>query len=304
MPYHPTGRTVMRFGYFIMALAFFLLSGPSHGFENRPVKAEIAGYDGDIMEPFLSRDGRFLFFNDEAKEVPEKDIFWAVRRDDFHFDFKGRLKGVNSGKVDGVPTMDDHMNFYFVSAVGYSFEDLATVFQGTFDPETGSVKDIRPLPELALGKPGWLNMDIEVSPDGGTLYFTQTDFTRQPVPRRSYFAVAHRKKDGHFAIDPQSPKIFSHINKDKIVYAATASRDGRTLYYTRLKEPRGLRPPAFTMFRVERRGADASFGKPVPVTGLEGFIEAPAFSHDEKLLYFHMKPAPGEHFGLYAIRIK
>lgn len=38
-----------------------------------PERVTIQGYDGDAMEPFLSRDGRFLLFNNR-NDPPEKPI--------------------------------------------------------------------------------------------------------------------------------------------------------------------------------------------------------------------------------------
>ncbi|MFQ6087920.1 MAG: hypothetical protein ACE5K0_03340 [Candidatus Methanofastidiosia archaeon] len=34
-----------------------------------PQKVEIIGYDGDALEPFISRDGQYLFFNNGYKRT-------------------------------------------------------------------------------------------------------------------------------------------------------------------------------------------------------------------------------------------
>ena len=40
----------------------------------------IKGYSGDAMEPFISRDGAYLFFNDDKIADKEKDMFWSRAR--------------------------------------------------------------------------------------------------------------------------------------------------------------------------------------------------------------------------------
>src|SRR5882724_5144121 len=62
-----------------------------------PVKVSIAGYSDDIMEPFTSRDGKYLFFNNlNNPAITNTNIYYAERINDTNFEYKGEVKGVNS----------------------------------------------------------------------------------------------------------------------------------------------------------------------------------------------------------------
>ncbi|MBP7759296.1 MAG: hypothetical protein KA099_02925 [Alphaproteobacteria bacterium] len=251
----------------------------------------IKGYSGDAMEPFISRDGAYLFFNDDKIADKEKDMFWAKRVDDTTFSFQGEIENVNSSYVDGVPSMDDHGRFFFMSAHKYGFFNKTTVYSGIF--KDGAVEEIVPHDSLALGKLGWLNMDIEISADGRTLYSTQTHFEGS-VPVESYFFYA--KKDGDsFVPQEDSAKIFATLNKDKVVYAASISRDEKEIFYTRLLP--GL---VFQSLVAKRTNKDSAFGEPEVIAAITGFAEAPALSADETMLYYHKR---NEKTGKFEIRV-
>ncbi len=252
----------------------------------------IKGYEGDAMEPFISRDGKFLFFNDDKTDAKDKDMFWAKRINDYTFDFQGEIKNVNSKAVDGVPSMDDSGRFYFMSAKDYGLFHKNTVFSGRF--EDGAVTDIVPLPQLALGKLGWLNMDIEISADGQTLYSTQTHFGREGIPVESYFFYARKEGDA-FVPQADSAEIFAALNKDKVIYAASISRDETEIFYTRL-----LPGFIFQSLVAKRKDAKHPFGEPEVLSAITGFAEAPALSPDETMLYYHKK---SEASGRFEIRV-
>lgn len=258
-----------------------------------PVPVSIVGYYSDAMEPFISRDGRFLFFNDLTKSRPHKDVFWAVRETDTRFRFKGPVKNVNSDTVDGVPSMDRHNNFYFISLKKYNWRNgFVTVYGGYFNGKTGAVNKIKSHPELSLGKAGWVNMDVEISEDGQTLYLTQSYFPRgKKFPTESYFVYA-RKVGAKFVLQKDSSRIFRKINNDGmisgdgIVYAASISNDEKTFFFTRATE-RGQKVAVFRSYMAKRATKDAPFGKPELLPAITGFAEAPAISSDENRLYFH-----------------
>src|SRR5918911_4706579 len=65
-----------------------------HGFRS-PQRVVIRGYSGEAMEPFISRDGRYLFFNNR-NDAPDTNLHYAERMDDVTFDYRGELKGANS----------------------------------------------------------------------------------------------------------------------------------------------------------------------------------------------------------------
>jgi len=51
----------------------------------------IEGYDGDDMEPFVSRDGRYLFFNNRNEGADNTNLYWAERIDRLHFRYPARF---------------------------------------------------------------------------------------------------------------------------------------------------------------------------------------------------------------------
>lgn len=261
-----------------------------------PKKVNIRGFKHSAMEAFITGDGEYIFFNNDKDDTPEtdKNIYYAKRMDDINFKFMGEIKGINSAQVDGVPTMDRNGNFYFISMANYTkLNGFATVYSGKFN--NGHVANIKPHPELSLNIPGWINMDIEISADGNTLYSTQTYFGGGPPPKQSYFFVAHLY-DGKFEIDHRSNEIFHNINTNDLEYAASISADGLEFYFTRLSYTQGVK---FTSFYATRPDRHAMFSVPKPITAITGFAEAPAISSDGRLLYFHKKDQNG--FSLYVL---
>ena len=252
-----------------------------------PRKVEIIGLKFGAMEPFISRDGKYLFFNSDKDYTPEtdKDIYYAERIDDLTFRFMGEVDGINTHVVDGVPTMDREGNFYYVSVKNYNKRhDFTTVYRGKF--KNGQVTDIKPIPELSLQIPGWLNMDIEISTDGKTLYSTQTYFGDGAPPTKSYFFSA-TFTDDKFIVDNNSHDIFKNINTDDLEYAASISSDGLELLFTRGSGFRSS--PKFESFRATRPDINDPFGEPEPIKAITGFAEAPAITDDGRLVYYHKK---------------
>ncbi len=261
------------------------------------IEVEILGYASDVMEPFISRDGKYMFFNSDHEPIAEKDIYYATRIDDYTFQFKGAVANINTKAVDGVPSMDDAGNFYYVSTDAYGPKNLVTVYRGKF--KDGAVGNIKPIPELSLGIPGWLNMDIEISADGQTLYSTQTWFGDGAPPTKSYFFYA-MKVGNRFVPQDDSPEIFKHINEDKVVYAATLSRDELEILYTRLVTEGSTHKTE--SLRATRPDKNSPFGRPRLIKAITGFSEAPALTDDGKLIYYHkLTHSPKNVFKLYAL---
>ena len=256
----------------------------------------IIGYKGDVMEAFISRDNRYLFFNNEKHGPSNKDIFYAERIDDYTFKFKGEVQNINTKTVDGVPSMDVDGNFYYVSMHDYKPRNFVTVYKGRF--KDGIVENITSLDDLSLKKRGWVNMDIEISADGQTLYSTHTYFGRKSLPTKSYFFYA-KKQGNRFVPQPDSTEIFEKLNRDKIVYGATISTDEREILYTRLilQSPH----PVFETLRAIRPEKNAPFGEPEIISAITGFAEAPALSGNGSLIYYHKKSFESGKFKLYVL---
>jgi hypothetical protein len=77
-------------------------SHPSAAFRN-PQRVTMEGYDDDAMEPFVSRDGRYLFFNNLNEPQVDTNLHWAERVDDLHFKNRGEIRGVNTPALEASP---------------------------------------------------------------------------------------------------------------------------------------------------------------------------------------------------------
>jgi hypothetical protein len=55
-----------------------------------PQPVTITGYSGDAMEPFLTRDGSILIFNNLNDPPSETDLYWTERIDDLTFAYRAR----------------------------------------------------------------------------------------------------------------------------------------------------------------------------------------------------------------------
>ena len=241
------------------------------------------------MEPFLSRDGRHLFFNNLNDPSVNTDIHHAERVDDLNFRYRGPLQGVNTPALEGVPTMDRDGNFYFVSTRSYA-ETLSTVYRGRF--AGGRVSGVELVPQLSSRRPGIVNFDVEVSPDGATLYSVEGRFSGGPVPQSADLFIATRRGEG-FARAANSDALLRNVNTDALEYAACISADGRTLFFTRLVGG------SAEIYISQRADAAAPFEKPKKLVAADGFVEAPTLSPDERSLYYHRRD--GALFVIYRL---
>ncbi len=126
---------------------------PSFGDE---IEVTINGLSFDSMEPFMSPDGRYLFFN-SLNSGGDTKLFYAAKVNDSTFNFAGEIQGANQETIphlDTVPDMDSNGNFYWTSTRNYPAE-LNNLFRGTFN--SGTVSDIeRVQGNFNMGIPGWL----------------------------------------------------------------------------------------------------------------------------------------------------
>jgi hypothetical protein len=58
------------------------------------------------MEPSISRDGQYLFFNNSNDPSVNTNLHWAERIDDLTFQYRGEIAGVNTTSLEGVASMD------------------------------------------------------------------------------------------------------------------------------------------------------------------------------------------------------
>jgi hypothetical protein len=127
-----------------------LLNLPCHaasadGFSD-PEPVQIVGYSGDAMEPFISRDGKYLFFNNRNDPGVDTNLHWADNVDGKTFRYRGEIQGVNTRSLEGVPSMDRAGTFYFISPRSYD-RTLSTIYHGQFN--NGRVENVELLEGLS-----------------------------------------------------------------------------------------------------------------------------------------------------------
>lgn len=146
---------------------------PSFGTE---IEVAVNGLTFDAMEPFISPDGNYLFFNNINDGIDTK-LYYAVKINDSTFSFAGELNGTNQlvqPHLDAVADLDTLNNFYWTSTRNYPAE-LDNLFHGTFN--NGSVTNIsRVHGDFNKNIPGWLVMDHGISYDGQFLYYNNARF--------------------------------------------------------------------------------------------------------------------------------
>jgi hypothetical protein len=248
-----------------------------------PEPVAIVGYRGHAMEPFISRDGRYLLFNNLNQPSENTDLHWAERTTPLSFRYGGKIEGVNTGALEGVPTLDRNGMLYFVSTRSYE-KTLSTIYRAKF--EAGRATAVELVEGVSLKKPGIVNFDVEISPDGQFLYGVDGDLTGGPVPKTADLFVAKRVGD-RFERLPNTAAIMANINTTALEYAAAISPDGLELFFTRLTG--NLLSCRLTIEHAARKSADEPFGPSRTIHAITGFVEAPTVTGDGKALYYHAK---------------
>ncbi len=291
--------------YALLLFALLALLKPASAQESAPqfsppVPVQILGYNGHAMEPFLTRDGKMLFFNNRNDPKDQTDLHVARRLNDTSFRYLGPLTGANSASLDGVASMDSAGNFYLVSARNYD-QTGNTLWSGRYSD--GALAGVTPLttnftPQKLLR----LNIDLEVSADGNTLYVAENrwDLLRG-VPATSDITMAAKTGTG-FTRLPDADALMANINTKKLEFAPATSADELTLYFTRL-DMKALfkgKPGAFAIMVATRANRTSPWGVPRAITAITGHAEAPSVTPDGCAIYFHRKD--GGIFRLYLTR--
>ena len=256
-------------------------------------KVTIINYTGDAMEPFISKDDKYLFFNN-LQGPNNKDIYYAEKIDDTTFIFKGEVQGVNTPYVDANPTMDAQNNFYFIST-----RDLAngnkTIYSGIFN--NGTVSNLHQINgTINIPTPYWINMGVEISKNGKTLFVSSAKFNigeNFPTKGDIRFAIKSANK---YNIPNNEQDILANINTDSAIeYAGELSADELELFYSQVTLSS---PPVFKLYYAKREQADGIFGNPISITepfknNRYAVVEAPTLSNDGKRLYYHKLDSSG-----------
>jgi Tol biopolymer transport system component len=241
----------------------------------------ISGYRGDAMEPFVSRDGNRLFFNDRNDPGADTNLFFAVRTGPLQFRFAGPVTVANSTTLDAVASVDTSDQLYFVSVRSYP-SSLKTIYMARLSGDNHPVA--LPVEGVSRLTPGQVNFDAEISGDGHHLWFVDGLFDGGPVPKRASIATASGS-GLHFVRDSDSDVRLRRVNADGLNYAPSVSKDGRELFFTRMV----VGPSALPVICRSVAGADGVFGEPQQVAAAAGFVEAPSLSDDGRSLYFHRR---------------
>jgi hypothetical protein len=263
---------------------------PEYQAFGRPERVAIRGYDGDAMEPFVTKDGRYLLFNNRNDPRIDTNLHFARRIDALTYQYGGALKGANTPALEGVPSVDRAGNLFFVSTRSYK-ETLSTLYRGSF--VDGTVSDVRLVGGVSRRQPGIVMFDAEIASDGNTLFVVEGEFSGAPHPRSADIAIAVR--DGtEFRRVASSAELLKHVNTAALEYAPAVSSDLLELFFTRAS---GTGPPA--ILRTARRSAAEPFETPQRVGAISGFVEAPVLSGDGRSLYYHK--LEGGRFLIYRV---
>jgi len=254
---------------------------PEYRAFGEPQLVAIRGYQGDAMEPFITKDGRYLLFNNRNDPKIDTKLLFAERVDDLTFDYRGELEGANTSALEGVPSVDRHGNLFFVSTRSYA-ETLSTIYRGRFGQ--GRVSGIELVAGISLRQRGMVTFDAEVSADGSTLFVADGRFAGGHVPETADIDIAVRDGAG-FRRLPAARDLLRNVNTAALEYAPAVSGDLLELFFTRLEG--SARSPRTAILRAVRPDAGAPFGAPQRLASITGFVEAPALSGDGRALYYH-----------------
>lgn len=267
------------------------------------------GYGGTPIsteEPFISRDGKFLFFNSGDQEN-HKDLHFAEWKGG-HWQYRGEVGDkVNTAKeVEGNPTMDAAYNFFYIDS-----STQTMVRKSRFYPiigKLGALRDEKGVPERIVKpfKRFQGNMGVEVSADGEYLYFSRATWEMRGFklgPFEDSDILFSKRQDGNYVYDESEAKrVMQYINTPDMEYAASISADGQELFFTRLPLADLKKGKLHSqIMRATRGNLLEAFGMPQVITaiGSNDFVEGPSISPDGRELYYHKRE--GEKFRLYKV---
>jgi len=283
-------RQLILFFLLLSILAVKSQTYPSYGLE---MDVTINGLSFDAMEPFISPDGNYLFFNNLNDGINTK-LYYATKVNDSTFNYVGELNGTNQitpPHLDAVADLDSFGNFYWTSTRNYPTE-LDNLFHGTFN--TGNVTNIgRVRGDFNKNIPGWLVMDHGISYDGQFLYYNNARFDGICQGAcETEIGIAQIVNDSTFNKLPNSDSILQNINDTNyIYYAPCVSSDNLELYYTRYPRDTITTSTLFEICVAVRNTPSDIFSVPTVLFSefISDLIEAPTLTTDKQIIYYHRK---------------
>jgi len=255
----------------------------------------ITGYNGNIMEPFITRNGDYLLFNNLNAAPENTNLHYALRISDTEFQYQGEFSALSTSYIEGTPSLDINGNLYFISTRSYS-TTMSTIYRSVF----GSINSN---PELVSSifssQPGVIAFDVEVSSSGAHLYFSEGTFDPSGNPLTADLIIAEKTTGSTFARLSNSVDILRNINTNQLEYAAGISNDELELFFTRVSTPINSSTIP-RIFMASRKSITEAFGMPIEIKSITGFVEAPSPSTDGKLLYFHRRD--GDRYQVYVAK--
>lgn len=269
---------------------------PSFGLEMEVTMNDLSF---DAMEPFLSPNGNYLFFNNLNDGINTK-LYYASKINDSTFNYVGELMGANqttTPHLDAVADMDSNGNFYWTSTRNYPAE-LNNLFHGNFND--GNISEIERVEgDFNMNTPGWLVMDHGISLDGQFLYFNNARFDDANClgPCETILGIAKKNNASEFNILPNSASILENINDSNyIYYAPCISSDNLELYFTRYLKGQITTATVFEICVSVRSNSSSVFSIPKVLFSevISDLIEAPTLTVEKNIIYYHRKTS-GSH---------
>lgn len=264
---------------------------PTFGVEK---SVTINGLTSDAMEPSLTADGNFIFFN-SINDGITTSLYYAIRINDSTFNYGGALTGANettSPRLDAVASSDVANRFYWTSLRNFPSQ-FDNCFYGNFNG-TDIVTIGRLHGTFYIYAVGWLMMYASINYNGDLLYYTNGYFGPTyagcgGVPCKGKLGLAQKQNDSTFNKLSNSDGILQNINDTNyVVYAPNISKDGLELYYTRFtKNNISLGTQIVVSVRTNLTDTFSLPSVVIPFSTLSP--EATTLSTDQSKLYYHKK---------------
>ena len=263
----------------------------------------LIGYAADVMEPFVTRDGQWLLFNNSNAPDSNTNLHLARRLTDTSFAYVGPLTGANSPALDAVASVDATGRLYFTTTRSYS-ADFRSLYRASFTTSMAgaTVSGVGVLGgAFTTPQPGSLVMDAEISADGSRLYFTQAEFSGGPVPTAADLVLGLPSAAG-FDRAPNSTELLADVNTPELEYAPATTADQLTLFFTRGQRDAAGQLVGTGLWVCARASTADPFQAPAPVLSATGPLAeaATVVGAQAELVYYHARV--GAHYRLFLLR--